>query len=149
MSPAQALAFVQRKGVVLEAGRGPVASLADAVAGQPIHGSWWAHPRSHEIFRLTRAVRGAKEICVCRAVGGRITYVHRRLWPALVRVAPRLPRRHLAMLREVHTASGRHEVREQPFPQWVPAAVQRAAGRLAAEEAASALGEWMLIPDTA
>jgi putative chitinase len=41
----QALVFVKSRGVVLEAGRGPVPSLAKAVAGGPIHGSWWAHPR--------------------------------------------------------------------------------------------------------
>ena len=151
MTRAQALAFVRKHGVVLEAGRGPVVSLADAVAGRPIRGSWWVHPKSHEIFSLTRAVRDAKEVCVCRIVNGKITYVHRRLWPALVRVAQRLPRRQLAMVHEVHTATGRHEIQELAFPKWVSVQVQRQAQRLTESQALSALGEWItvLISDAA
>ena len=139
---AQALAFVREHGVVLEAGRGSVPSFADAVAGGPIRGSWWGHPKGREIFALTRVIRDSKQVCVCRVVGGKITFVHRRLWPALVRVAPRLPRRQLAMLTEVHTASGRHRLLEVAFPEWVPDSVQRQAQKLTESKAVSALGKW-------
>ncbi|MGH8864961.1 MAG: hypothetical protein ACREVZ_10025, partial [Burkholderiales bacterium] len=117
MTRTQALAFVRKHGVVLEAGRGPVPSFADAVAGIPIRGSWWGHPKGREIFALTRAIRDSKQVCVCRVVGGKITFVHRRLWPALICVASRLPRRQLARLTEVHTASGRHKLLEEAFPE--------------------------------
>ncbi len=140
MTPKQALAFVRKHGVVLEAGRGPVASFADAVAGRAIRGSWWGHPKGREIFALTRAVRDSKDVCVCRIVGGKITYVHRRLWPALVRIAPRLPQRRLAMIHEVHTATGRHALQESPFPDWVPARVQMQAQKLTVAKALSELG---------
>jgi hypothetical protein len=142
MTRTQALAFVRKHGVVLEAGRGPVVSLADAVAGRPIRGSWWGHPKGREIFVLTRAVRDSKDVCVCRIVGGKITYVHRRLWPALVRIAPNVPRRLLAMIHEAHTATGRHEVQELAFPEWVPVQVQRHAQSLTEVQAISALGKW-------
>lgn len=142
MTRTQALAFVRKHGVVLEAGRGPVVSFADAVAGGPIRGSWWGHPKGREIFALTRAVRDSKDVCVCRIVGGKITYVHRRLWPALVRVAPQLPRRQLAMIHEVHTVTGRHVVQESAFPEWVPAQVQLQAQKLTEAQAISALGKW-------
>jgi hypothetical protein len=142
MTRTQALAFVQKHGVVLEAGRGPVVSFADAVAGAPIRGSWWGHPKGREIFALTRAVRESKDVCVCRIVGGKITYVHRRLWPALFRIAPRLPRRQLAKIHEVHTATGRHMVQESAFPEWVPAQVQLQAKKLTEAQAISALGQW-------
>jgi len=142
MTRTQALAFVRKHGVVLEAGRGPVVNFADAVAGSPIRGSWWGHPKGREIFALTRAVRDSKEVCVCRIVGGKITYVHRRLWPALVRVAPRLPRRQLAMIHEVHTAKGRHAVQELAFPEWVPVQVRQQAQRLTETQAIAALGKW-------
>lgn len=143
MTRAQAMSFVRKHGVVLEGGRGPVACFADAVAGSAIRGSWWAHPKSHEIFALTRALRDSKEICVCRIVDGKISYVHRRLWPALVRVASQLPRRRLAMVREVHAATGRHEIRELAFPKWVPVDARREAQRLTGAQAATALGQWM------
>lgn len=142
MTPRQAIAFVRRHGVVLEAAAGPVPSLARTVAGEPIRGSWWGHPRSHQIFALTRAVRDSDEVLVCRLVDGKITYVHRRLWPALVRVAGRLPRQRVAQVRELHTASGRHVIRDVPFPKWVPAGVLRAASLIPEDAALSQLGPW-------
>jgi hypothetical protein len=42
VTPAEALAFVCTHGLVLESGTGPVPSLAAAIAGEPIRGSWWA-----------------------------------------------------------------------------------------------------------
>jgi hypothetical protein len=35
--------FVEQHGVVLVGGRGPRPNLADAVADEPILGSWWGH----------------------------------------------------------------------------------------------------------
>lgn len=137
MTSRQALAFIRKHGVVLEAARGPVPSLAEAIAGEPIHGSWWSHPKSHEIFAVTRAIRNSDDILVCRLIKGKITFVHRRLWPALVRAAGRLPSNRLSQVREVHTSSGRHVTKEIPFPDWVPPGV-RAAARSLSEEAAIA-----------
>src|SRR5262249_6428648 len=82
MSPGEALAFVERHGVVLQAARGPVPSLAEAVAGGPIRGSWWGHPRGHEIFRAAEAVTESPDVLVCKLVDGKGTYGHRRLWGA-------------------------------------------------------------------
>ena len=96
MTPKQGISFVRRHGVVLESAQGPVPSLAEAIAGEPITGSWWGHPRSHEIFEVTRAVRDSDSILVCRLVGSKITFVHQRLWPALVAAANRLPKKGLA-----------------------------------------------------
>lgn len=143
MTARQALAFVRRHGVVLESARGPVPCLAEAIAGEPIRGSWWAHPSAQRIFEATRAVRDSPQVLVCRAVQGKITLVHERRWAALVRLAPRLRRAWLARLREVHTASGRHAVRSQAFPGWVPARVLTAAERLGEAQARRALGSWL------
>lgn len=139
MTPKAALAFVKARGVVLESARGPVPSLAERVTGDRIRGSWWGHARGHEIFWLTRAVREAPDVLVCRLVGGKVTYVHRRLWPALVRLARRIGVRRLAAIREIHLPSGKHVVRVTPFPRWVPAAVRRAAQRLSEAQATAAL----------
>lgn len=140
MSPAEALAFVERHGVVLEAARrGGLVSLADAVAGEPIRGSWWAHPAARAIFAATRAVRDASDVLVCRLVEGRISFVHRRLWPALARLAERFPAADLARLREVHGAGGAHRVEETPFPHWLPQDSRDAAQRLRVDEAQAAL----------
>jgi hypothetical protein len=142
MTPAEALAFVSTQGVVLEAGKGPVVSLAEAVAGAPIHGSWWAHPQGREIFAVTRALRDCPDVLVCRVVGGKITYVHRRLWPALVRTADRFPVAHLAQIHEAHTPSGKHISKEVAFSEWVSDALAAQALELGEEQAVSLLGAW-------
>ena len=75
MTPEETLAFIAENGVVLESARGPVPSLVEAIAGEPIRGSWWSHPLSHAIYALTSAVRGDPAILVCRqsTVGSRIS----------------------------------------------------------------------------
>ena len=137
-----ALAFVEKHGVVLVAGKGPVPRLVDAIAGEPIRGSWWGHPRSHAIFAVLQKLTASEEVLVCRLVDGKVTLVHRRLWPALVRVARLFPARRLAQVREVHTAAGHHETREIAFPKWVPDEVKALARTLGRDEALAALGPW-------
>jgi hypothetical protein len=126
MTTAQALAFVKRYGIVLESARGPVPSLAAKVAGEPMHGGWWSHPKGNEIFLLSRAIRESPEVLVCRIVGGKVTYVHRHLWPALVFLAGRFSKKSLAAIKEVHTPAGKHKLLVTPFPDWVPKDVLRA-----------------------
>jgi len=138
MTPKQGIAFVKRHGIVLQAARGPVPSLAEAVVGAPIRGSWWAHPQGHEIYRVAEAISDSPDVLVCKLVEGKITYVHRRLWPALVKLASRFPRDHLARVSEEHTVSGAHRSKSLPFPKWVPAEVL-AAGKALTREAAEAL----------
>jgi len=142
MTAIEALTFVCTHGVVLESASGPVPSLAHAIAGERIRGSWWSHPKGNEIFKLTHAVRESPDVLVCRLVDGKVTYVHRRLWPALVRACSRFPGKRLAQVRERHTASGRHVVEQVAFPDWVSAALAAQAAELNEEAALEQLGTW-------
>jgi hypothetical protein len=81
-------------------------------------------------------------VLVCRLVDGKITYVHRRLWPALVRLSERFPHTRLAQIREVHTVSGKHVVEEIRFPAWVSREVAAQASDLDEESALRQLGPW-------
>jgi hypothetical protein len=139
----EALAFVRAQGVVLVSAKGSGPSLVEAIAGHAIKGSWWAHVEAKRIYAILGAVTESEQVLVCRLVHGKITLVHRRLWPSLVRVANRLPPERLARVRQVHTASGRHENHETPFPQWVPVAVAEEASALGEPEALAALGPWL------
>jgi hypothetical protein len=130
-----AMAFVKRHGIVLMAARGSVPSLAEAIGGGPFRGSWWSHPKAQQMFRIFNAVSDSSQILVCRLVGGKVTFVHRRLWPALARLSGRLPKRGLAAIREEHTESGRHRVRITPYPRWVPKEVLGKAGKMSLEDA--------------
>ena len=138
-----ALAFVDEHGVVLESGRGPVPSLAEAIAGEAIRGTWWKHPKGRAIFRATRAVRDSDDVLVCRLLGRKITYIHRRLWPAVVRLAREIGPARLHAIRERHTTSGAHELVTMAFPQWVPTEVRKAAETLSEVEARRQCGDWL------
>ena len=139
MKSAELLRFVRAKGVVLESARGPVPNLVEAIVGAPVKGSWWGHAKGKEIFNLLNALRDTGEVLVCRLVGDKVTYVHRDAWPALVRLAPQIPKARIAAIEEIHTASGRHRVVKTPYPKWVPAPVMRAGKKLSVEEAVERL----------
>jgi hypothetical protein len=141
MTPKEAIAFVRLHGIVLESAGGPVPNLAEAVAGGRIRGSWWGHPQRQNIFAATRAVRDSPDVLVFRLLGGKVTYLHRRLWPAVVRLADKLGKGRLSAIGERHTASGAHQMVETPFPRWVPPEVKAVADRLSEEEAIAQLGE--------
>ena len=149
MTPRQALAFVKRHGVVLQAARGPVPSLAETIAGGPIRGSWWGHPKSHEIFRVAEAICESPEVLVCKLVDGKITYIHRRLWPALVKLASRFRKGQLAKVWNEHTRSGAHRSRRMAFPTWVPSDVVKQAEQLSPAEAEEILSRWLALASKA
>ncbi len=136
-----AVEFVKSHAVVLESGRGPVLNLAEAVAGKSIQGNWWGHPQGREIFAATREVRNSADVIVCRLIDGKVTYLHRQVWPAIVRLAEKFGTARLTAIREEHRPTGKHQVVETPFPDWVPPEVQAAARRLSEEEAVRRLGE--------
>jgi len=146
MNAAEAISFIKEHGVVLASAKGPVPRLTEAIVNEPIRGSWWAHPKSHQIFAIFQVVTDSKDVLVCRLVNGKVTFIHRRLWPALVRVAKRFPSDQISQVHEEHTASGRHVTREVPFPDWVPAAVVERAKGMSEEEALDSLGPWSLRP---
>ena len=147
MTADEAIAFVREQGVVLVAAKGAVPRLTEAIVGEPIKGSWWAHPKSHQIFAILQAVTDSKEVLVCRLVDGKITLVHRRLWPALVRLAGRFRPDQIAQVREEHLPSGRHATRLIPLSKWVPIDVRKEARGLGEREALLALGRWTSVPD--
>jgi hypothetical protein len=146
MTRNRVLAFLKRTGVMLEGGRGSVPNLVEYVVGKPVKGNWWSHQQSQQIFALTRSVRASPDVLTCRVVDGKITFVHRRLWPALVRLASLFPRDRLAAVQEVHTRTGAHRVITVPFPDWVPDEVRAAGRAMTAAQAVSSLGQWASEP---
>ncbi len=125
-------------GMLLQSARGPVPNVAELMAGEPIRGSWWGHPASHEIFAALNALASSPDVVRLRLLNGKVTFVHRRLWPAVVRLADRFPAKNLALVQEEHTTSGAHRVYELAFPEWVPDDVLRAGHRLSVDDAMGA-----------
>ncbi|MFA6311870.1 MAG: hypothetical protein WCV99_02655 [Sterolibacterium sp.] len=138
-----ALAFVREHGVVLVSARGSAPRLTEAIVGEAIKGSWWAHPQSRHIYAILQAVTESGQVLVCRLIDGKLTLVHHRLWPALARLADRFAPERLAQITQEHTASGSHVNREVPFPQWVPPDVFEQAEAIGDKEALAAFAPWL------
>ena len=131
--------LLEESGVLLESAKGPIPNVAQLVAAEPIRGSWWGHPAGHEIFREINVLADSPDVARMRLVNGKITLVHRRLWPALVRLAARYPEEALLVIREEHTASGAHRTTKVPLRDWVSADVRLAADTLTDDEAMATL----------
>jgi hypothetical protein len=139
LGPVDPMAALVEHGMLLESARGPLPNVAEMVAGEPIRGSWWGHPASHAIFDELNALAASPDVVRTRLVNGKVTLVHRRLWPAVARVAERFPPERVAAIREEHTSTGAHRVLAQPFPDWVPSDVLEAAHDLSADDALAQL----------
>ncbi len=61
-------------------------SVVSLVVGEAVRGSWWAHPRVHNIYDVAQPLGERADVIVAKLVSGKNTYVHRILWPALIAV---------------------------------------------------------------
>jgi hypothetical protein len=84
-TPAQALAFVRRHGIVTMTSSSKP-SLVEAIVGGPVKGSWWGHARGGLIFKLAESLHDSKEVLALKLIEGKVTFLHEMLWPALARV---------------------------------------------------------------
>jgi len=62
-------------------------SVTTFVTGGPIRGSWWAHPQGQDVFHLSEQLADHPDVLVTKLLSGKVTYIHRRLWPCLLAVA--------------------------------------------------------------
>lgn len=141
MALGQALSFVRENGVVLVSAAGPAPKLTEAIAGEKIQGSWWGHPKGKQVFPVLAGVCEHADVLVCRLVDGKLTLVHRRLWPALAAAGRFTPER-LCQVTQEHTAGGHHRNVERTFVDWLPADVAAAARDIGVVGALTALGPW-------
>lgn len=139
------LRFVEQHGVVLASARGPVPCVAEAVAGQPIVGSWWAHAKGKAIFAALSELDDADDVRCFKLIDGKVTFVHRRVWPALARLAAGgvIDPGRVASIQQEHMPTGEHRNLVTPFPDWVPDDVARASTTLSIDDARAQLGTWV------
>jgi hypothetical protein len=133
------LKFVEVHGAVLVSAKGTLPNLADAIAGETIRGSWWGHPKGSEIFHALGRIAESPDVLCFRLVQGKLTFVHRRLWPALTRLAEVIGTEALTAIAQEHTERGAHRNVSTRYPEWVPADVKKAGQRLPESEARAML----------
>lgn len=77
---------LERHGLLLQSDLS-LPSITTIVAGEPIRGSWWGHSRGDAIYRVANALADDRDVLLTKLVDGKVTYVHRRLWAAVLAVA--------------------------------------------------------------
>jgi hypothetical protein len=128
-------------------------NVVTLLTGQSLRTSWWSHPRARVIFATLTELARHPDVLFTKLLYGKVTLLHRRLWPSFLAVASareawqvrglpasarsllqalertgsvrasgpavkELERRLLVHTEEVHTESGRHEIRLQPWQTW-------------------------------
>jgi hypothetical protein len=137
--------LVAKHGVVLASAHGPVPTLTVAVAGEPIVGSWWAHPKGKAIFAALAELDDSEDIRCFKLIDHKVTFVHRRLWPALACLARSgaFAADQVASIQQEHMPTGEHRNIVTPLAEWVDEATARAAAALTADAARGLLGAWV------
>jgi hypothetical protein len=80
------LATLEQGGLLLVQDRS-FPNVVAIVTGETLRGSWWAHPRCHEIFGCLNTIAADPDVVVTKLIQGKVTFVHRRLWKAVLSVA--------------------------------------------------------------
>jgi hypothetical protein len=81
----ESLGELKRSGLLLLADN-RLPSITTIVAGKPIRGSWWGHPKGREIFHVVCQIADHPDVAVTKLISGKVTFVHRKLWPALLTI---------------------------------------------------------------
>lgn len=80
------VSLLVRWGLLLESDQ-TLPSVASLIAGEPVHGSWWGHPRGGAIYVAGESLTGHEDVLRTKLVSGKVTYVHRSLWRDVLAVA--------------------------------------------------------------
>lgn len=62
-------------------------SIAGIVAGETIHGSWWSHEKARAIYAVCQSLEEHSDLLIAPLVSGKLTWIHRNLWPEFLAVA--------------------------------------------------------------
>jgi hypothetical protein len=86
MKAAKILTALKRIGLLLEHDA-TLPSVTAMVAGGPVKGSWWGHAKGNEMFNLLGELFEHRDVAFAKLVNGKVTLIHRALWPALLGAA--------------------------------------------------------------
>ena len=80
------LRAVEQDGLLMQADS-KLPSVVTLLVGEPVRGSWWGHPMGDAIHIVNTELKEHPDVIVTYLVSGKITFIHRRAWPALFGVA--------------------------------------------------------------
>lgn len=59
-------------------------SVTMIVSESPVTGSWWSHPKANVIFEVAESLSEHADVVATKLVSGKVSFVYRGLWPALI-----------------------------------------------------------------
>ena len=77
---------LKKWGLVLESDP-KLPSVCTVITGEPMKGSWWSHPMAQTIFQVNERLDDHPDVLIAKLLAGKVTFVHRQFWPALLAVA--------------------------------------------------------------
>jgi len=83
---ADVLTALARTGLLLQQDKHAL-NVVTLVTGETLRTSWWSHPKAQLIFAVLSRLDDHADVLPSKLLGGKVTFVHRSLWPALLAVA--------------------------------------------------------------
>ena len=77
---------LHRHGLLLQQDK-KVLNVVGIITGEALSSSWWNHARGSDIFNCLARIVDRDDVVMTRLIARKLTYVHERLWPALLAVA--------------------------------------------------------------
>ena len=79
------LSKLRQNGFLLESDP-KLPSVGGLLTGGPLKGSWWSHPLAQTIFQVNERLADHPDVLIAKLVSGKVTFVHKSLWPEVVAV---------------------------------------------------------------
>ena len=73
---------LKRLGFLLESDP-KLPSVSSLITGAALKTSWWSHPLAQTIFNVREQLEDHADVLVTKLVSGKVTFVHRKLWPEI------------------------------------------------------------------
>jgi len=83
---AHTLKWAKAMGLVMLGPTPNLPSLVTHIAPGLRGARWWSHPQANEIYNTYRQIIEDRDIAVAKLVDGKITLLHRKLWPAIIKL---------------------------------------------------------------
>lgn len=64
-----------------------LANVVTLLTGEAISKSWWSHPKGRLIFAVVTDLSERPDVLFSKLLNGKVTLVHRKLWPAFLSIA--------------------------------------------------------------
>jgi hypothetical protein len=85
-SAARVLSALLKSGLLLKQDK-RLPNVVTLLTGEALSTSWWSHPKGRLIFAVLSKLSEHPDVLFTKLLYGKVTLVHRQLWPALVAVA--------------------------------------------------------------